>query len=224
MQQFTITLEEQIYDGLLRAVGRENISQFINGLVRSHVVQTDAADLEVGYRAMATDEAYEAEALEWSEALIGDADETARLAAIDTGYGMFKNRGPSVDDFLAERHAESEASARGINFVKTRDRAESDEWTTEGAKITSEENLRAVRNIVERAPIVVEHWFYRGSTSPHRLVLEDFEEFTEYLDNQACAGDLFYVWSYAEVCKNEKAVARGKCPADDGCVPRKGAY
>lgn len=76
MQQFTITLEEQVYDGLLRVVGRENISQFINGLVRPHVVKLDAEDLEAGYRAMAADEEHEAEALEWSEALIGDANET----------------------------------------------------------------------------------------------------------------------------------------------------
>ncbi len=103
-------------------------------------------------------------------------------------------------------------------------RVESDEWTTEGDKITSEENLQAIRHTVESAPIIVEHWVYRGSTSPHRFIFEDFEEFTEYLNRDACAGDLFYVWNYGEVCKDEKAVAHGKCPADDGCIPRKGAY
>ena len=38
-----------------------------------------------------------------------EADETARLAAIDAGYGMSRGRGPSVDEFLAQRHAEGEA-------------------------------------------------------------------------------------------------------------------
>ncbi len=105
--------------------------------------------------------------------------------------------------------------------MKIRYRVESDDWTTEGDKITGEENLQAIRHAVEGAPIIVEHWLYRASTSPSRLV---FEEFEEYLDSHACAGDLLYVWNYAEVCKDEKAVAHGKCPADDGCVPRTGAY
>ena len=38
-----------------------------------------------------------------------EADEPARLAAIDAGYGMFAGRGPSVDEFLAQRHAEGQA-------------------------------------------------------------------------------------------------------------------
>jgi hypothetical protein len=50
-------------------VGRGNISQFIEALIRPHVVSTD---LEAAYRQMAEDEAREAEALEWSEAMIGD--------------------------------------------------------------------------------------------------------------------------------------------------------
>lgn len=36
-------------------------------------------------------------------------DEATRLASIDAGFGMFADRGRSVDDFLAERHAEGEA-------------------------------------------------------------------------------------------------------------------
>lgn len=72
-KQFMVTLEDEVYDGLLKVVGHENISQFINGLVRPHVLKSD---LEASYRAMAADEAREAEALEWSDALIGDADET----------------------------------------------------------------------------------------------------------------------------------------------------
>ena len=72
-KELTITVEEQVYNGLLQTVGRDNISQFINGLVRPHVMKSD---LEASYREMAADEAREAEALAWSDALIGDADET----------------------------------------------------------------------------------------------------------------------------------------------------
>ena len=38
-----------------------------------------------------------------------DEAEAARLAAVDAGLGMFAGRGRSVDEFLAERHAEGEA-------------------------------------------------------------------------------------------------------------------
>jgi len=56
-------------------VGRGNISQFIEALVRPKVVD---ADVEEGYREMAHDEAREAEALEWAEATLGDADDASR--------------------------------------------------------------------------------------------------------------------------------------------------
>ncbi len=38
-----------------------------------------------------------------------DDAEAARVAAVDAGLGMFAGRGRSVDEFLAERHAEGEA-------------------------------------------------------------------------------------------------------------------
>ena len=73
-KKLTITVDEQVYKGLHQVVGRHRISRFIEDLVRPHVV---AADLDAAYRAMAQDEAREAEALEWSEATIGDtSDET----------------------------------------------------------------------------------------------------------------------------------------------------
>ncbi|MEN8217699.1 MAG: addiction module antitoxin, partial [Pseudomonadota bacterium] len=73
-KKLTITLDEQVYEGLCRVIGQQYISQFIERLVRPHVVETD---LEFGYRQMALDEAHEFEALEWAEATIGDVcDET----------------------------------------------------------------------------------------------------------------------------------------------------
>jgi predicted CopG family antitoxin len=73
-KKLTITIDEQVYDGLHNVVGRRRISQFIESLVRPHVV---SEDLEDSYRQMAADESREGEALEWAEATIGDvADET----------------------------------------------------------------------------------------------------------------------------------------------------
>ena len=73
-KKLTITVDERVYDGLHAVIGRRRISQFIESLVRPHVV---GKDLDITYRQMAEDEAREAEALEGVEATAGDvANET----------------------------------------------------------------------------------------------------------------------------------------------------
>jgi predicted CopG family antitoxin len=73
-RKLTITVDETVYAGLHRVVGRQRISQFIEDLVRPHVL---GKDLSGAYRQMAADEAREAEALEWAEATHRDvANET----------------------------------------------------------------------------------------------------------------------------------------------------
>ncbi len=73
-KKLTITIDENVYDGLYATVGPRRISRFIENLLRPYVLHPD---LESGYQAMAHDEEHEAEALEWAEALIGDvANET----------------------------------------------------------------------------------------------------------------------------------------------------
>lgn len=74
-KKLTITLDEHVYEGLHKVVGRRNISQFIESLVRPHVTDVD---LDAGYRQMAEDEEYEAEALEWAEATIVDVRDEPR--------------------------------------------------------------------------------------------------------------------------------------------------
>jgi len=72
-RKLTITVDEEVYQGLHRVVGRRRISRFLTELARPHVVQDH---LEAGYRAMAADEEREREALEWVEGLVADvADE-----------------------------------------------------------------------------------------------------------------------------------------------------
>jgi len=68
-KKLTITIDERVYEGLHSVVGQRKISHFIEELVRPHVLDED---LDAGYAEMARDEAAETEALEWSEALIGD--------------------------------------------------------------------------------------------------------------------------------------------------------
>ena len=73
-KKLTITVDEQVYEGLYRVVGSGRISQFIEHLVRPHVV---GRDLEAAYADMANDQEREADALTWSDSLIQDSsDET----------------------------------------------------------------------------------------------------------------------------------------------------
>ena len=68
-RRLTITVDEEVYDGLHRIVGRRKISRFLTELARPHLV---LVDLEAGYRAMAADEEREQEALEWIEGMVAD--------------------------------------------------------------------------------------------------------------------------------------------------------
>ena len=74
-RRMTITLDEEVYEGLYRTVGKRRMSQFIEDLLRPHVVDTS---LDNGYRAMAADTARESEAMEWCNALAGDMADAAR--------------------------------------------------------------------------------------------------------------------------------------------------
>ena len=74
-KKLTITVEEQVYDGLHEVIGPRRISRFIEDLVRPHVL---FPELEEAYKEMAQDEEREVEALEWAEAMIGDVSDEAR--------------------------------------------------------------------------------------------------------------------------------------------------
>jgi len=85
--------------------------------------------------------------------------------------------------------------------------------------------LQTVRKVLEEVgPIIVEHWFYRGSNAPDRIVFDDYEEFEQYLNDKPRAGDKIHIWSFAETCIAKSALISGKCPDDLGRVPKKGAY
>ena len=74
-KRMTITLDEAVYDGLNRTIGKRRMSQFIEDLLRPHVLDTSLDD---GYKAMAADTAREAEAQEWGNALAKDMINEAR--------------------------------------------------------------------------------------------------------------------------------------------------
>lgn len=69
MKKLTITVDDEVYEGLHSRIGRRRISRFLNDLARPHVAMRDMTE---GYKAMAADEEREREAAEWAEGLIGD--------------------------------------------------------------------------------------------------------------------------------------------------------
>ena len=74
-KKVTISLDEVVYDGLIRLAGCAEISEFIENLVRPQVL---GAQLDVGYRAMAADVPRERVAQEWIDDLARDASDVAR--------------------------------------------------------------------------------------------------------------------------------------------------
>lgn len=74
-KKLTITIADEVYEGLYRRVGARRIGRFLEALARPHVIDED---LEAAYAAMAADEVREAEAAEWTENLVGDASDETR--------------------------------------------------------------------------------------------------------------------------------------------------
>ena len=70
-KKLTISIDEQVYDGLYTVVGKGAISQFIEDLLRPYVIKDE---LDAAYKIMAEDKERETEALAWAETLIGDGE------------------------------------------------------------------------------------------------------------------------------------------------------
>ncbi len=68
--KLTISMDDEVYQGLHKMIGRGKISQFIEQLIRPYVLRTD---LEKSYLEMKKDRYREIEAEAWSENFIGDS-------------------------------------------------------------------------------------------------------------------------------------------------------
>ena len=68
-KKLTLTINEEVYEGLRTVIGPRKISRFIEELVRPYVLKKD---MYVAYEEMAADQIRESEALEWSEGTIGN--------------------------------------------------------------------------------------------------------------------------------------------------------
>ena len=74
-KKLTITIDEEVYRGLYATIGERKISQFIENLIKPHVLHQD---LTAAYQEMVADEEREKEALAWSEGVIGDIKDVER--------------------------------------------------------------------------------------------------------------------------------------------------
>lgn len=109
--------------------------------------------------------------------------------------------------------------------MKSRFRNEADQWSSEGSIITSQNNLAKIQKILEKeGPILLQHWFYRGGSAPSYAVFDDYDELLDYLNQNAYAGDAVDIWSVWQICNPENRAVEGKCPDENGLIPRGGAY
>jgi len=68
-KKLTITVDEEVYEGLHKTIGPRKISKFVEGLVRPHVVRPN---MELAYSQMSKDKKREAEAFDWAEMTFRD--------------------------------------------------------------------------------------------------------------------------------------------------------
>jgi len=68
-KRITIDLDERIYYDLCQVIGKHKIGQYIEALLKSHVIYRD---LDEAYKAMGEDQNREKLALEWADGTIGD--------------------------------------------------------------------------------------------------------------------------------------------------------
>lgn len=69
-KKLTISIDEEVYEGLHDVIGPRKISKFVEELVRPHVVRPR---LESEYEMMSKDKIREAKALEWAEGIFRDS-------------------------------------------------------------------------------------------------------------------------------------------------------
>ncbi len=63
-KKLTITIDEEVYEGLHKTIGPRKSSRYIQEIVRPHVVRPN---LDSAYAEMAKDKKREKEAAEWTE-------------------------------------------------------------------------------------------------------------------------------------------------------------
>ena len=78
LRELTLNVDETLYNTLMPMVEKQTIGNLLAEFVQTKLNQRyTQAELEAGYKAMAADEEYEQEAMEWCNGLMnGIVDET----------------------------------------------------------------------------------------------------------------------------------------------------
>ena len=105
-------------------------------------------------------------------------------------------------------------------------RHEPDDWHSDGPFLTDKSALEKLQSLVQQgSTLIAEHWHYRGSRAPDRFIVEDYDDFLDYLKENAIAGDIVDVFDLTEAWQSKgEPLVSGKCPDERGEIPRKGAY
>ena len=77
LRELTFNVDEALYNTLMPLVERQTIGKLLAEFVKTRFNQHSytQAELEAGYKAMAADEEYEREAMEWCNGLMGGIDD-----------------------------------------------------------------------------------------------------------------------------------------------------
>ncbi len=104
-------------------------------------------------------------------------------------------------------------------------KAEQDRWSQDGNIITDPDKLSLVEEALREFRIlVIEHRYYRGARAPDRIVIDDYDNFIDYLIENAVAGDSIHVFDITSALEDDNQLVNGKCPDEKGEVPKGGAY
>jgi hypothetical protein len=80
MRELTLNVDETLYNTLMPLVEKQTIgnllAEFVHARCPEHTYSQ--AELEAGYKAMADDEEYEREAMEWCNGLMNGIDDETR--------------------------------------------------------------------------------------------------------------------------------------------------
>jgi hypothetical protein len=80
LRELTISVDETLYNALIPMVEKQTIGNLLAEFVQTRLTQRTytQTELEAGYKAMAADEEYEREAVEWCNGLINGIDDETR--------------------------------------------------------------------------------------------------------------------------------------------------
>jgi hypothetical protein len=116
---------------------------------------------------------------------------------------------------------------------KTHVMAKQDEWGRYDYVISEESKLNRIKELLETKSdnnpyvpraLIVEHFHYRAGMSATRELIENYDDFIDYLEDSAKAGDAIHVFDVTDALTGDNEIAAGKCPDETGEVPRGGAY